>query len=494
VARVATSGASAYYVTKFDATGRFETPAPLHATIPQESWFVSDFDGTDFALAWRRAGVRQGRYARIGVDGSVRVVGDVAPDAVRALASVVPGEHLAFPVVSSTSARYDRNFNLLGTMAPGISAPNLVAGPNAYIIADNLALSPPLSSRARLLDVTGAPLSPWVTIPANVGNSPVRVAANRRGYMASWYQTAGSSAELRYQRIAADGTLVFPAGVSGIPYSTNTSHALASDGTNYLTVANGASSLMFQRIGEDGTLLDAAPVAFGGVRSDPRVVFDGSTYVIAWHIRTSLPDGGRRATYQLTRVSTAGVVLDPAPITVATRDFTAAQAIEDGLTLASDGAGHTLVAWWLGRLYARVYTAEGVTFDAGAPRDVVMDVPSDLASDRGTPIVPDVASDIAADVRPDVVSDVSTPPDASTRPDVFVLPDVFAPPDVAPLADVSPADAAPPPPPQPPEDSGCAVAPGTHKSPPRAAWAWGLFALAFARRRRASRTTRSLDG
>lgn len=118
---------------------------------------------------------------------------------------------------------------------------------------------------------------------------------------------------------------------------------VATDGTHFLVVwsdqRNGLENDIWGvRVGSDGTLLDPAGIEIAsgpGVQSNPTVVFDGTSYVVAWE--DFKVAGGNEADIDVARVSTAGAVTQLAAIAT-----TAAS--ETNPEIASTGAG-TLLTW-----------------------------------------------------------------------------------------------------------------------------------------------------
>ncbi|MEM6531609.1 MAG: putative metal-binding motif-containing protein [Myxococcota bacterium] len=130
----------------------------------------------------------------------------------------------------------------------------------------------------------------------------------------------GSSWRVMAARIHDDGTLLDP---DGIEISNGPGRArfpsVASDGEDYLVTwadENGPTRRVFARrvSGLTGETLDASPVMLSSVagwRFHTSAAFGGGVYAIAW-----MGDASPHETY-ITRISQAGVILDPTPISLA---------------------------------------------------------------------------------------------------------------------------------------------------------------------------------
>ncbi|MGH8558603.1 MAG: hypothetical protein ACRESZ_14320 [Methylococcales bacterium] len=104
---------------------------------------------------------------------------------------------------------------------------------------------------------------------------------------------------------------------SGTPFVvTNFSPAIAFDGTNYLVVWNkfidGTHDIFGARVTPAGQVLNEFPIfrALGG-QVDPSVAFDGVSYLVIWSDTRSGSPVGPDADILGTRVTPAGVILDP---------------------------------------------------------------------------------------------------------------------------------------------------------------------------------------
>jgi len=132
---------------------------------------------------------------------------------------------------------------------------------------------------------------------------------------------------------------------SGTPFVvTNFSPAVAFDGSNYLVVWNkfidNTHDIFGARVTPAGQVLDEFHIfrAPGG-QVDPSVAFDGVNYLVIWSDTRSGSPVGPEADIFGTRVTPAGVVLDPEGISISTAPRVQS---EPHVTFA---AGNYLVAW-----------------------------------------------------------------------------------------------------------------------------------------------------
>jgi large repetitive protein len=158
--------------------------------------------------------------------------------------------------------------------------------------------------------------------------------------------------------------------------------AVAFDGSNFLVVwedDRGVDRDVYGvRVATDGSVLDAAAVAIASGEGDdlaPAVVFDGTSFVVAWSHEDVLDSN-----LQAARLGSDGRLLDSTPISVC--DEAGDQLAP---SIASDGAGQSLIAWedHRGGFY-KIYAAR-VT--QGSPADADgFPLPSDVR-DRFRPAV-----------------------------------------------------------------------------------------------------------
>ena len=148
-----------------------------------------------------------------------------------------------------------------------------------------------------------------------------RVAFSGSSFLMVWEDDRDSSYSIYGARVTKEGSVLDS---SGIPVSTTTDDqwfpAIGYDGTNYFVVwqdaRHGAYDIYGARIAPSGTILDAQPIRLGtnpSSKHDPDLAFDGTNYLVVWEDFRN----GRTDIYG-TRVTKAGVVLDPSGIAICT--------------------------------------------------------------------------------------------------------------------------------------------------------------------------------
>ncbi|WP_437626809.1 hypothetical protein [Sorangium sp. So ce1151] len=147
------------------------------------------------------------------------------------------------------------------------------------------------------------------------GNEPA-VACGDAVCLVVWRDDREKRALIYGARVALDGTVLDP---FGVPLLSAWDPAVAAQGDGFLVVGVGAAEegsgvqVRGARVSAAGAVLDpsgfalssSSPKIYGG----PAIAFDGTNHLVAWVRRdsTSLCDG----VIETTRVSSAGVVLDP---------------------------------------------------------------------------------------------------------------------------------------------------------------------------------------
>jgi MYXO-CTERM domain-containing protein len=116
--------------------------------------------------------------------------------------------------------------------------------------------------------------------------------------------------------------------------------AVGFDGTNYLVAWNdtrvGSSRLMATRVSGAGAVLDSTGIPLAGKTyvqpgtNQPAIAFDGTNYLVVW-------SNGSLGAVRSVRVSTAGVVLDPSPLTINTTYYSTPPSV------AFDGTNYLVV-------------------------------------------------------------------------------------------------------------------------------------------------------
>ena len=148
------------------------------------------------------------------------------------------------------------------------------------------------------------------------------VAQGPGGYLAAWTDNRNKDFDLYAARITSQGTVLDQGGIAvstaaGVQRPAKTS----SDGTNYLVVwMNGTPSgppTLCSRVSSAGLVLDAAGITIGpttGQQWTPVASFDGSNYFVVWNNVLKGIDG--------TRLSPAGAVLDGTGFRISTHGWT----------------------------------------------------------------------------------------------------------------------------------------------------------------------------
>jgi MYXO-CTERM domain-containing protein len=205
-----------------------------------------------------------------------------------------------------------------------------------------------------------------VSVAAQGGQTHVKLAWGGTSWLAVWGDTRGGVTDVYGARIARDGTVLDRVGLAiAASPSAESLPAVAFGGTAFLVVWQDDSNIYGARVAIDGTVLDPAGIAISTgphVESFPAVVWDGTNYVVAWQ-------DTRNTTFDVysARVSESGVLLDPMGISVH-----GGPGGQVGVTLASNGGG-TLVAWADTRsgatnadIYASRLSTAGVVLDPAA--------------------------------------------------------------------------------------------------------------------------------
>jgi PKD repeat protein len=208
--------------------------------------------------------------------------------------------------------------------------------------ADIIGARADTSTALTVLDPSGF----TVSLSANSETSPA-VAFDGTNYLVVWQDNRGFGFDLYGVRVSGSGTVLDPAGFPISAANGNQRNpAVAFDGTNYLVVwedtrATVTGDIFAARVSPSGTVLDADGLSLSlrfSAQSHPAVAFDGTNYLVVWD------DGGApfRDIYG-TRISRAGTVLDPSFIGISTDANDQASP-----AIAYDGANY-LVAWTDGR-------------------------------------------------------------------------------------------------------------------------------------------------
>jgi hypothetical protein len=205
-----------------------------------------------------------------------------------------------------------------------------------------------------------------------------------------WEDTRDTSFGIYGARVTPDGTVLDPQGIA-VRSGTDTyfSPSVAFDGENYLVVWEHFRIATYPdihgvRITPAGSVLDSQDIVVSATPASEdysSVSFDGSAFLVVWQ---DLRNGSAYDVYGA-RVSTEGVVLDPAGIAVSTADR------YQGLPVAVAGGENSLVVWADSRrtgedydIYGARVTRSGVVLDStGVP----------VSTAPGRKLCPRVASD-----------------------------------------------------------------------------------------------------
>ncbi len=185
------------------------------------------------------------------------------------------------------------------------------------------------------LDGTGIAVS----TAANSQTSPA-MAFDGTNYLVVWDDARSGTNDVYGARVSASGVVLDPGGIqiTNTPSVSEGEPAVAFDGTNYLVVWDASSgSISGARVSTSGTVLDPGGLVLAtvGTPSRPTVAFGVGSYFVAWQTNggTSSPDIAGE------RVGTNGAVLDPAPIPISN-----GLAAQDNPQLAFNGTDY-LVVW-----------------------------------------------------------------------------------------------------------------------------------------------------
>jgi len=222
-------------------------------------------------------------------------------------------------------------------------------------------------------DIYGARIAPGGTVLDVTGFAISRADRHQRNpsvifggteYLVVWEDYRYSSYDIFGARVTTDGTVL---DTTGIAISTAAGYQLspcvAYDGTNYLVAweYQGVDyDLYGARVSSAGTVLDPSGIAIAtGPAHEyfPEIAFDGTNYLVAWRRFSS-------NFYYIygTRIAQSGIVLDPSGFLVSFSGAT-----QGDPSIAFDGANY-LVAWEDSRngsndIYAARVTPSGTVLD-----------------------------------------------------------------------------------------------------------------------------------
>ncbi|MEO0067797.1 MAG: hypothetical protein ABIK23_01530 [candidate division WOR-3 bacterium] len=186
-------------------------------------------------------------------------------------------------------------------------------------------------SRSGNSDIYGARVTPAGVVLDSAG-IPISTAANFQGYPAvafsgtnyfvAWHDNRrGTWSDVYGARVAPDGTVLDPSGISISAAANTQAHpAVAFDGTNFMVVwhddRRGYLDIYGARVSQSGTVLDGNGLQICTAtrpQSFPALVFDSTNYLVVWADE-------RNGNYDIyaTRVTPGGTVIDTGGIPIST--------------------------------------------------------------------------------------------------------------------------------------------------------------------------------
>ena len=312
-----------------------------------------------------------------------------------ATGELAPGEQ-SFPKIASDGTNYlvawrdDRTTSGWDIVGTRVNRDGVVLDPDGVLISDAPArqMSPDVAfdgsnylvtwddERRGDFDVYSARVTPSGSV-LDPDGIPITTAPNHQGgpavefdgtnYMIVWNDWRAGF-DIYGARMSPTGTVLDPGGIQISPATAmQEGPALAFDGTNYLVAWQDDRSSMHvpdiygARVTRAGAVLDPAGIAIStayGYQRTPAVAFGGSNYFVAWADRRSTRDE-----IYASRVTPAGLVLDPDGIAVAARG-------SDRLAIQFDGSNYLVV--WSGApfgqssdIYAARVSQSGEILDPG---------------------------------------------------------------------------------------------------------------------------------
>jgi hypothetical protein len=313
------------------------------------------FDGANFLAVWTAD--------------PVSVVGRIRAARVTPAGVVldVPGFDVSTALGSSPAVTFDATNSLVSWQDPvgGTLLARRVSPAGALVDPAAISISPGTepalaagSGIALVAFASGGPL-PWVVkgsrlsggtvldhpplaldTPANEQAGP-SIASDGTGRLVAWSDArAGNDRDVYAARVLKDGTKLDGTGIAVSTASgSQFAPAVVFDGTTFFVVwadtRSGTSDIYGARVTTAGVVLDAGGIQITKTattgENDPALAFDGTNYFVVWG---TSPGAGVRGA----RVSTSGVVLDPAGIAVSA----SASALRPTIAF---GGGNYFVAW-----------------------------------------------------------------------------------------------------------------------------------------------------
>jgi len=197
--------------------------------------------------------------------------------------------------------------------------------------------------------------SGWVLDPESINISShaesqfdPAIAFDGMNYLVVWQDARSQTQNQVYgARVSPSGAVLDPNGGFAISEAARlgggTALSVAFDGTDYLVVwddqrAGGFSDIYGARVSTSGTVLDPGGIPIATTPRPeiaPDIAFDGTNYLVAWYTY----DQGTPIDIRASRVSPAGVVLDPGGLLIS-------PAIGDELHPAVDFDGSNYLVLW----------------------------------------------------------------------------------------------------------------------------------------------------
>jgi large repetitive protein len=339
------------YGTRLTPSGEVLDPDGVAISVASgmQHWPAVAFAGTYYLVAWQdtRNGMTDVYGARVSASGTL-----VDPDGVK-ICDAVNAQY--FPVVAAAGDNY------------------LVVWEDARNSKDSVTwdiYGARVDASANVLDSQGVLIS--TGLMGYMQYYPV-VAFDGTNYLVVWEDARNSADALNWDvygaRVDASGTVLDPRGIaiSTADYS-QWCPTVAFDGTNYLVVwadsresdEEQLSDVYGARVGQSGDVLDPDGIAISkgpAMQHWPAVAFDGTNYMVVWHDTRN----GQQDIYGA-RVEPSGNVLDPDGIPIFTTPTH-----QDRPDIAFDGTNYLIVWRDVGPggmdIYGTRVTTAGVALD-----------------------------------------------------------------------------------------------------------------------------------
>jgi hypothetical protein len=188
-----------------------------------------------------------------------------------------------------------------------------------------------------VLDPSGIPLS-----TGSCCRGAPTIARGLPNYLVAWTQSASGASDIRGTRVTTGGVVLDPSGFTiSSANSWQFSAAISWDGTNYFVVWEderaSPTEIYGTRVSPAGVVLDPEGIRIsnGSTAESPAIDFDGVNYLVTWE------DGGAGPDVYGARVTPGGTVLDPSGIPISTASGT------QTTPAVAFGGANWLVVWHL---------------------------------------------------------------------------------------------------------------------------------------------------